>query len=315
MTESWISEEPGLLDGIRQARRLLVRGARRRVATAVGSLLAALSAVALVALLAGDFAPRYVLRVVEMGADPDVMVQPQRQLQQYVRTAVFTSGALEEVIARHGLYPSLFERNRRAAVESFREDVEVEVYQNYFLEERTALEAPRSARLAVRFRHSDRKVALAVTRDLGELIVAHERAARRASADRAATTAREARQRASRNLTRHRAAIVDKRIQIQRGGSDDALLQVELVSLLGSLPVQEREVERAERRASRLELAAALEHHEAGIGFQVVDDGSVPKSEELSRLELTAVFVASLFAFLPFVAALVGAHSEDGGVA
>lgn len=311
MAASWLDREPGVAVALEQMRRVLEGGIKSAGVSLLLSVAAGAFAVVLVVLFAADFAPRYVLRVVEMDRDPETLVNPKRQLGEYVHTAVFTSKALLPIIERNALFPSLVKTNRRAAIEAFREDIEIEVYENYFLEQRSAHDAPRSARLAVRFRHSNRGVALAVTRELGELVVRHEQKSRQEAADRAARDANAVRDRAERNLSLRRARVVEKQLEVERGG--DPLAEVELVSLLGSLPAREREVERASRRASRLDLAAALERHGVGVGFEVVDDGSIPRSAELGARKRALVFLGALITALPFAAALVGAHRDRGG--
>src|ERR1041384_1873106 len=149
--ESWLEQEATLRDGFRQAGRLFVRGLKRpgltiALAVAIGA--------ALIAPRNG-YAPRLLLRVVEADRDPTSMPQPKRKLREYVRQALLTSDKLVPLIRRYGLYPSLARRNMRAALESFREDIDVDVYQNYFVEQRTPGAAPRSARVAVSYRGSD----------------------------------------------------------------------------------------------------------------------------------------------------------------
>ena len=283
MAASWLDREPGVAVALEQMRRVLEGGIKSAGVSLLLSVAAGAFAVVLVVLFAADFAPRYVLRVVEMDRDPETLVNPKRQLGEYVHTAVFTSKALLPIIERNALFPSLVKTNRRAAIEAFREDIEIEVYENYFLEQRSAHDAPRSARLAVRFRHSNRGVALAVTRELGELVVRHEQKSRQEVADRAARDADAVRDRAERNLSLRRARVVEKQLEVERGG--DPLAEVELVSLLGSLPAREREVERASRRA--LEDRVGARHQ--GAVAQVLDaaePGGAAPSNLWSEAEL-----------------------------
>src|SRR5262249_39845636 len=146
-----------------------------------------------IALTRLQYAPKVVLRVVESDRDPAGMPRLKRELGKYVREAAFTSEPLLALVRRYDLYPGLVRENPHTALESFREDIDVDVYQNYFLEERARGSAPRSARLAVSYHASDPERALAVTRELAALIVEHERAARQREAERAANEAENAR--------------------------------------------------------------------------------------------------------------------------
>ena len=51
----------------------------------------------------------------------------------------------------------------------------------------------------------------------------------------------------------------------------------------------------------------------ARLGFEVVDDGSIPRSAELGARKRALVFLGALITALPFAAALVGAHRDRGG--
>jgi len=223
-----------------------------------------------------------------------------------VRQAVFTSEPLLELMRKHQLYPGLRQRNARAALDAFKEDISVEVYQNYFVENRAPGNLPRSARLTVSFHSKDPALALAVTRDLGALIVSHELASRGAQASSAAARAAQARDTWVTAWQRRSADIAAKRAEIASRGPTDPRLQVELVGLLGSMPALERELEMAERRAATLELGAAWERRGIGLSFEVVDDGALPGRAARAR-NATWAGVATLLCGLPLVAMTVGA--------
>ena len=302
----WLATETSWLSALRQALELWRAGFRRPWLTC---LLAGGSAALLVAwLLFGkrDYAPRFVLRVIEAEHPSGTAPPLKRQLADYVRQGIFTSQPLYELMRKHGLYPSLLRKNAHAALEAFKEDIEVEVYQNYFVEDRAPGDAPRSARLTVSFHAKDPNLALAVTRDLGALIAKHEQASRRDQALSTAAGAARARDTWRAAWQQRSADIVSKRAEIARSTPPDPELQVQLVSLLGSLSALEREVEAAERRAATLDLGAAWERRGIGLNFEVVDDGSLPGRAARTRAAAWAGG-ATLLCGLPLVAMAVGA--------
>jgi hypothetical protein len=215
-----------------------------------------------------------------------------------------------ELMRRHGLYASLMRRNARGALEAFKEDITVDVYQNYFVEDRSAGKGPRSARLSVSFHAKDPHLALAVTRDLGALIERHELFARSEQAASAASNAERARDTWVAAWQRRSADIVIKQNQLDRSASSDPRLQVELIGLLGSLGALQREVETAERRAASLKLNAAWERRGIALNFDVVDGGTLPG--RAARLQAAAwAGVTTLLFGLPLMAMAVGAFSPD----
>lgn len=311
--QPWLTSEPGVLAGLLRAVQLCREGFQRPLLTLVlvTAMTAAVSSFALFG--QRNYAPEFVLRVVEGQARSRHAPPLKRQLAEYVRQAIFTSEPLVELMRKHHLYPSLLRRNARAAIEAFKEDISVEVYQNYFVENRAPGDVPRSARLTVSFHAKDPALALAVTRDLGALIESHEHASRNNQANSAALRAARARDTWVSAWQRRAADIVAKRAEMAASGPADPRLQVELVGLLGSMPALEREVDAAERRAATLELGAAWERHGIGLNFEVVDAGSLPGRAARARNAVWAG-AATLLCGLPLVAMAVGAFrpSKEG---
>ncbi|HEX6276479.1 MAG TPA: hypothetical protein VFZ53_25735, partial [Polyangiaceae bacterium] len=190
MKTTWFDSEPRLVDFVRQGAELCVGGVRRPWHTLLVALAAAALVAAVLAFRDHAYAPRLLLRLEEGGGDAVAGgANIKRRLGAYVREGVFTSEPLLAIIRRHGLYPSLAAKNPRAALDSFREDIEVDVYQNYFVESREPGTTPRSARVAVSYHSPEREKALAVTRELGALIKERETRLRREQAERNAQEA------------------------------------------------------------------------------------------------------------------------------
>jgi hypothetical protein len=308
--QPWLTSELGVLGAFRQGVELCRLGFARAGLTVLLTSLATGLLLGALLLRSTSYAPRFALRVVEAAQQTDELPPMKRQLREYVRQAVFTSAPLSELIRRHGLYPRLAQKNARAALESFKEDIEIEVYQNYFVEERTTGGSPRSARLTVSFRDKEPQRALAVTRDLGKLIVEQQRAFRREQARAMASSAERARDTLVDALRQRSAAVVSKELALERSAAPDPRLQVELVGLLGSLPALEREVDAADRRAASLGLGATLERHGIGMAFEVVDEGSLPaRAGRVSALLMTGL--GTFVLGLPLIATAVGAFATS----
>jgi hypothetical protein len=310
-----MAEEPGLGAALRQASRLLRGGLRRKGRTLAVSLFLASSLACWMILSNHTYSPRFVLRVSEMDQDPGMNLRPRHNLKDYVREAVWTSEPLLKVIHDHGLYPSLVAKNPRAALESMREDSEVDVYQNYFVEQRSKLDPPRSARLEVRYRSSDRTLALAVTQSLARLIVEHEQATRLEQAVRATNDAEVSLDWLRRGLSDRQAELAMKRRELIRAPSAVPKLEVEYVSILGSVSALEREISQAESREASLMLGAAAEERQVGLRFDVLDDGALATSADRSMTRIVGVGLLALLLGAPLVALGVGAADAERGPA
>jgi hypothetical protein len=302
--------EPGMRSVLRVAARLWQRARANPLRVLLVALLMAASVVGVELIKERAFQPRYVMRVVESDRDARTAPRMKRQLREYVTSAVFSNGALQGLIEKHDLYPGIARKNPQGALDSFREDIEVEVYRNFFVEERSAHDAPRSARIAVSYSSANRELALAVTADLGDLVVAHEYAARKQQADLAAARAREeldrARERYLSERRRHyqRAALIDGQSEQRH------LARVEGSDAMRWLETLERDVEIAEERTAALELGQRLETEQLGLTFETVDRGAIPRSAELEARDLIALG-ALVFVFgLPLAGLWVGAFSS-----
>ncbi len=310
--QQWLASEQSLGASLRQGFELCRDGFRRAWLPPLVAALLSLALVGAIAFFKRGYAPHFVIRVVEADRDASTMPRLKRQLADYVRQGVLTSQPLLELMRRHGLYASLMRKSSRAALESFREDISVDVYQNYFVEARAPGDSPRSARLTVSYRSKDPAQALAVTRDLGRLIIAHEQATRREQALAAATDANQARESLQQALAQRAGQVVAAQTQLARAAEPDPRLQVQLIGLLGSLGALERQVESAERRAASLDLGAALEKRGMGLYFQVVEDGSLPSRAGWVRA-LLLVFASSFVMGLPIVAMAIAAFGSKRG--
>jgi hypothetical protein len=301
-----VESEPGLRSIARIVARLIRRARANPARVLVTALLLALAVVAIALVTERAFRPRYVMRVVEADRDARTAPRMKRQLREYVMGAVFSNGVLLSLIEKHGLYPGIVRKNPQGALESFREDIEVEVYRNFFVEERSAHDAPRSARIAVSYRSDDRDLALAVTADLGDLIVTHERAARSHQAAEAAVRARRELDRARARYLDQRRRVTEKALLTESGEARD-LARVELTDATRSLEALERDVEIAEERNAAFELGSQLEDQQLGITFETIDRGAIPRSAELEHRDLAVLGALAFVLGLPLAALWVGA--------
>lgn len=305
-TRSWLDSEPRLLDCLRQMAHVFARGVRRPGLVLLVSVVLIGGATGFALLGKPSYSPRFVLRVVETGRDPKDHPRPRRQLAEYVKTGVFTSAPLLDLVRRYSLYPGLLRRSPRAALDAFREDIEIEVYKNYFVEERANNSSPRSARLSVSFKNSDQNVATAVTRDLGALIVRHERSMRREQAARAAEAAKREVDARRELLESRRHEVSTKEAELARSGNQNPRLEVELADLAASTSALALRQDHAENREAVLALESAFEAEGFGLSFDVVNDGSLPTRSE--RADTNAMLAgASLVFGFPLVILAVGA--------
>jgi hypothetical protein len=308
VTRTWFDEEPPISGGLWQARDLLRVGLERPILFVLAGALYAAALAGCFLWTRHTYAPEYVLRVVEADGDRTGVSGPRLQLAEYVREAVFTSKPLLRVMGRNGLYASLANSNPRAALDSFREDIDVEVRQNYFVDARPVGAAPRSALLLVRYRNADPDVATTVTRELGELVVNREHETLREGTARAADLAKTQVDDARRALALRRSAAASMRADLDESGASVPRRRLALIGLLESLPALELAQDQREKREASLAFGAAIERRGVGTVFQVVDDASLP-GDAGARGTREFLGAAAFVLGLPLLAIAVGAFA------
>lgn len=302
---TWLANEPGM----RWVRGELARACRRArfrwktifAITAALSLLVATGSV----LKKRTFEPHFVLRVLEADRDPNMAPRPKRRLREYVEQAVFSNGHLLEIIKKHGLYPTLARNNPQAALETFREDIVVDVYRNYFIEERAPDDPPRSARISIGCRSSNRNLALAVTRDLGNLVVEHEAETRKRQAADAAKEATAALVKARDDLQTHEEKLERKARELVNKDSNEA--RVEFTSLTHSVEGMQQRLNEAEKRKAAFDVGSIIEQHGLGLNFEVVDSGAVSVRYDLAASDVAWLGIITFLLLAPLVTITVGA--------
>jgi len=302
---AWMAREPGLREAFAELGRLGRRALGLPGRILIGTLLLALAVVGFVVVKGHRFAPRYLLRAVESDRVASDAPHGKRALRDHVLHNTFSNGRLLEIIQRHRLYPALAKRDPNAAVTSFREDIEVEVYKNYFVEERDPDEPPRSARIAVRFRSEDRALALAVTRELGALIVEQEALARRAQASAAVQQASGALDRMRDEYQSRQQRMTEKLLALEPKKNPGALL--DLIDLRDQLDAIDGRLGALETSQASLEVGAAFEQQSKGLRFEVIEQGSIPSSEGVNAEDAVGLGVLTFVFGLPLVGLAIAA--------
>jgi hypothetical protein len=294
-----MAREPGLREACSELARLGRRALGLPGRILVGSLLLALLVVGFVVLKGHRFGPRYLLRAIESDRVATDTPHGKRALRDHVLHNTFSNGRLFEIIQRHGLYPALARKDPNAAVNSFREDIEVEVYRNYFVEERSPEEPPRSARIAVRFKSEDRALALAVTRELGALIVEHEAQARQAQAQAAVRQANGALERMRSEFQSRQKRMTERLLALSNQRNPRDLLEV--VSLGDELETIDGRLGALETSQAALEVGAAFEQRRIGLRFEVIERGTIPDAEGVDPEDAVGLGLLTFVFGLPLV--------------
>lgn len=246
-----------------------------------------------------------ILRIVESDKDLTKALRPPREYKEFIWGVALSGPRLEKIIQEHGLYPSKYARDPRLAVDAMRDDMDVDIWSNYFDPDYDDPNEARTARVSITWRDKDPETALAVVRELAATIE-NEQADERDEAFRlGGEDAAEMADRAEDHLVSVRQQIVrDELAQLHATGRAQAMLGVELNDLRATAKKLERETDDVNKEATRVELEVAWEKDNAGIRFEMVEPGVVLPREGGGRLS-TAITASAIVVVTVFLGSLL----------
>jgi len=305
----WVADEaaePGVWS---ELTRLARRARRRWLRTFAFALVCAALVVAAAARKPRSYASRVAFRVIESEMEAASSPRTNGKLRDYVATVVFSNSRLTSIIKQHGLYPSLMALDPSRAVESMREDIDVEVWRNYFALPHTIDDPARSARLAVTFHGKDAQTVYDTVTQLGRLITESEQHQRVAQAE-AALRFSEAQILSAQELVNtRRQELIANQLRREQVRTTEAGLQLALEArdLEKAIPRATKLLEQAEARREQAYMRVQLEKRALGLRWEMIDPGRV-EAAGMSKRTLLAWLGALAFLFaLPLCAVGVGA--------
>jgi hypothetical protein len=276
IAQDWERSERGVAFVFDEARRLLRRARPKMRWVLVLSLLCATAYPIRRIKAKRTYDAQMVLRLVEADKELTKEVRPHAELFAYI-WGVFLSGPnLKKVIERHHIYADKWERDPQLAVEAMRNDLDVVVWRNYFVEAYSDDDEARSARVSITWHFRDPEVTLAVVRALGEVIVESQTESRREVFALAQQDVDEAADGELDRLVELRQRLAETNAAAARATpARQAALLVQLSELKFEVHAMEKHVEELASTRTRLELTAAWERQRSGIQFEIVEPGVV----------------------------------------
>jgi hypothetical protein len=200
------------------------------------------------------------------------------KLRAYVNDLSFTAPNLIKLMQGH---PKAFKRvfsDPIFAVQTFRENMTVEISENDFLEERGSDDPPRSARMLISYKGSDPELTWHVTQELAALVIGATMAGQRAAleADLDVATAEVS-----------SAAAVVSRLEHQPAAGPNAPLAQARQRLLT-----------AQQRADEASLALRALGKQHVLRFEIVEKGRVPSRPDPVQVGIKTFVVTALLALL-----------------
>jgi hypothetical protein len=217
------------------------------------------------------------MRAIEQDMERETAVRPAKSYQDYIWGVFFSSTNLLKIVEKHKLYPDRYARDPMLAVEGFRDDIDLQVWRNYFIWEHYEDDGElRTVRFSVSWMSTDPQQALEVVRDLGALIIEKQTEERRQIFEMGQQDLQVASDEAAQRLALVRTEMAKRRLELQRANaSRSARLGVELRDLKDEETQLAQRVETMGNTRTRFELTAAWERQHSGMRFETIDPGVV----------------------------------------
>lgn len=294
------------------ARRVFARARRRPVSVLAFALLATFALIGYRALKTPAYRATLYYRLAEGGlADPTHAPKPPREIRQYIEKVALSRGNLERIMKKYQISERWLTRDREAAIDSFREEIEVEVSRNYFIYPRRPRDPPRSAQVTISVWGGEVEQTQAILRELGDAVRADQvdQRSARLAADRQLLGERAEQARARTRALQEEierlgreAARADKRTAVAMKARI-AALNVEAAGAIG-------QTLQLERRARDAGFTGAAEGEQLGLRFELFDEQLVEFAPRLTPSELAVRGAVVLVFLLVAAASFVGAFDD-----
>lgn len=304
--ETWVSDEPSFPSVL----RLVVSRALRRPARVLA--IALLTTAALVASRA--YRPHAYLATLHFRlaenelTDPTSTPRPPRAIHDYILNVALSRSRVERIMEEHQWSTAWRARDRVAAVDQFREDIGVEVDQNFFLYDRRPHDAPRSAHVAIWLKGPDATKTASVLHEIGAEILEEQAAYRSARLGQARELVDAELARARARLKSLQERVGPLRLASARADGVRALaIRSQIAALENEVPAAIEQALALQQLAAETNFSAAAENAQLGLTFELFDESLVASPPDLTRAQLArlaaVVFVMALLLTVPVVGA------------
>lgn len=298
---TWLDAEPTFPNIVRQKFRLMaVRARRRPFVTAGVFVTVVMGTFAVQARRPAMYEAEVRLLISEGAFAEDGRPRPRGELRAFVSRALLTPAHLDTLIEKHDLVKQLRTGSLAGARSRVRNLIEINTGFNYFEGYRESSDPPRSARVEVAFSAPDPELALAVVKDLGD-IIAETQTSRMA----AAAEGRVEDLRLLAESVAGRAISLEEKLDRAKEavkGQPGPISEGVMQQLVAQVAAARTAAERAEGAFVDAQLRTRT-NRQTGELVHVVNPGlsswrTIPRAERIARHGLVSIAVAALAALI-----------------
>ena len=217
------------------------------------------------------FESRVVLRISDGEGDRGTRPKPARQIQSHVYDVIFNKQRLRELADKFALERSAFARSNEAGLENLRDSIEVEVWQNYYLDEYAQ---EKTARIAISYTGGgDPQKVLQVARALAAMYIEEEQQARLSISEDALGANEQLIDEGREDLERAEGRVAQARLKLAQA-RDVSTASLELGRAEVEMAALRQQFNGLEQRRTELEVQLGYERHQLGLHIEIVDNGT-----------------------------------------
>ena len=257
----------------------IARRCRHRIGAAIlAAIVLAGAAVAVLVLRSGQHEAQVILRVSE-GIIGDGQGMPRGQVRGYVESALLTRPVLLEIVEREDLFAAQREHSDQHAIEALRRSLELEVFGNFFATwERVG---PRSLRIRITYRSSDREEAASVARAIAQMVESAEIEQRRWRFDESSKLSQSVITRVERSVDARERELKNRLVELRKAElQGDRIhagsLRLRAQHLADTMRLEQRGLRNAHLAQSNIEFRRSAARERLGILFRVVGETIPP---------------------------------------
>jgi uncharacterized FlaG/YvyC family protein len=311
----WVEDERDLLSWHRELDRLKRRARARLFRTLALTVLATAAAVYMAARRVPLAESRILIRVTEGTVMREDSPTSTRDLGQFLNDSALSSRNLSKLIEERGLYPFERARGEQFALEELRSNITLEVYRNQFIEARGFNDDVRTARVSIRFRHSDPVVSFAVASALAQLVISSESRRRANSSRDVVGLMQVALDQTGTRMDERETQLASRRMALadakrSRNNEQQAAIEIEIKRLEEDLKDQVKALATMRKNKARADLRFALDSSSMNMQYRIVDERPPPPPDSGKPIRLAMVALASFLILLPLCAVGVGAFDS-----
>jgi hypothetical protein len=307
--DEWIGDEVRM---VALARQVLARALRRPLRVFVFAAVATVAVVGGRAAKAPTYEATLYFHLLEGDLiDPRNAPRPLRDIRQYISTVALSRERVERLMQKYHVSSAYLARNREAAIDDFKDEIQVDVSRNYFLYDRRLGDEPRSAQVTIALSGDDAARARAMVHEIGDAILQDQKNQRTGRLNQARELFGERLDQA-RDRVRTLQASID-RLWVMANASDPR----SAIAIRAQIAATQAETRGAidqmlavERRSSDLAFSANVEGMQLGLRLELFDESLATFAARLTPLQLVRLTVVVFAIALLVAVAMFGAFDD-----